>query len=68
MSKTTLSVKGMTCNHCKMSVTGALKKLSGVSDVEVSLETGQVEVQHEASVDREAMARAIEDVGFDVEG
>jgi len=68
MSKTTLSVQGMTCNHCKMSVTGALKKLPGVSQVDVSLETGKVEVQHEAGVDRAAMARAIEDVGFDVVG
>ena len=34
----TLTVKGMSCNHCKQDVTQALEALPGVSDVNVDLE------------------------------
>lgn len=34
----TLNVQGMTCNHCKMSVTNALTELEGVQNVEVHLQ------------------------------
>jgi copper chaperone len=67
IKKTTLSVQGMTCNHCKQSVTDALENLSGVTGVEVDLEAGRATVEHEDSVDIDAMAGAIEDVGFDVQ-
>ncbi len=30
----TVTVKGMSCNHCKMSVTKAVAGVSGVKDVE----------------------------------
>jgi copper chaperone len=38
----TFQVEGMSCNHCKMAVTNALKELDGVEKVEVSLEKGTV--------------------------
>ena len=37
----TLTVKGMSCNHCKQAVTQALEALPGVSDVNVDLEKGR---------------------------
>ena len=37
----TLTVKGMSCNHCKQAVTQALEALPGVSDVNVNLEKGE---------------------------
>ena len=66
--KTTLIVQGMTCNHCVMSVTRALKALAGVTSVEVDLSTKQVEVEHETSVERARLGEAIEAVGFEVSG
>jgi copper chaperone len=66
--KTTLIVAGMTCNHCVMSVTQALKALAGVTSVEVDLQTKRVEVEHEATVERARLGAAIEAVGFDVSG
>lgn len=67
MKSLTLDVKGMTCGHCKMSVNGALTDLDGVSDVEINLETGKVEVVYdENKVDTEKMKEAIEDQGYDV--
>ena len=67
MQTTTLDVRGMSCGHCKMSVEGALKKLAGVSEVHVNLETGNVEVTYdEGKVTLEAMRQAVEDQGYDV--
>ncbi|SHF87526.1 copper chaperone CopZ [Ornithinibacillus halophilus] len=65
--KTTLDVQGMTCGHCKMSVEGALNELNGVSNVEVDLATGKVEVTYDDSVvSLEALREAVEDQGYDV--
>ena len=37
----TLTVKGMSCNHCKQAVTQALEALPGVTDVNVDLQKGR---------------------------
>jgi len=63
---TTLRVSGMTCDHCKKSVTEALEKLPGVSRVEVDLDTKEVTVAHDAQVGRDQMRQAIQAVGFEV--
>lgn len=62
-----LNVEGMTCNHCKMSVTKALTELEGVSKVEVHLQEGTVDVDYdETKVNVEELKEAIEDQGYDV--
>jgi copper chaperone len=62
-----LTVRGMTCGHCKASVEGALRRLAGVSQVDVDLASGRVKVTFdEARVGEVALKHAIEDVGFDV--
>ncbi|KAB8139123.1 copper chaperone CopZ [Gracilibacillus oryzae] len=67
MKSLTLDVKGMTCGHCKMSVNGALTDLDGVSNVEVNLETGKVEVTYNGNkVDTGKLKEAVEDQGYDV--
>jgi len=38
METLTLKVEGMTCSHCEMTVSKALKSISGVKDVVVSHE------------------------------
>jgi len=40
MQATTLKVTGMTCNHCVMSVTKALKQVPGVETADVSPDQG----------------------------
>ncbi|ASF41537.1 copper chaperone [Halobacillus halophilus] len=66
MMQTTIKVEGMTCEHCEKAVTGALKELDGVEEVQVDLATGNVEVSTSKEVSREAMADTIEDQGYDV--
>lgn len=68
MTTTTLSVKGMTCNHCVQAVEGALTELSGVERALVDLKANSVTVQFDDSiVTVEKMTEAIEDQGYDVE-
>ncbi|MEN2768909.1 copper chaperone CopZ [Ornithinibacillus xuwenensis] len=67
MQTTTLDVRGMTCGHCKMSVEGALNELEGVSNVEVDLATGKVNVTFDDSkVTLAQLQEAVEDQGYDV--
>lgn len=62
----TLNVQGMSCNHCKMSVTKALSDIPGVKDVDVSLEKAEASWTETASVDIEKVKDAIRRIGFDV--
>ncbi|MFT8362836.1 MAG: copper chaperone CopZ [Sporolactobacillus sp.] len=67
MAERQLLVKGMSCGHCKMAVSGALNGLDGVSSVSVDLDSGKVDVSYDASkVDFQQMKTAVEDQGYDV--
>lgn len=67
MKTLTLDVKGMSCGHCKSSVDGALKNLEGVTNVEVNLDTGKVDVTYDDSKVKVAdMCEAVENQGYDV--
>jgi len=37
----TVKIKGMTCNHCVMSITKALNEIEGIKGVRVDLEKGE---------------------------
>jgi copper chaperone len=62
----TYDVKGMTCGHCVSSVSGELRKLVGVQDVAVDLETGKVTVTSDAPLDADAVLAAVDEAGFEV--
>ncbi|WP_290770153.1 MULTISPECIES: copper chaperone CopZ [Exiguobacterium] len=66
MKETTLTVEGMTCNHCKAAVEGALNELNGVESATVYLQEHRVDVIHQDSVSLEAMVEAVEEQGYDV--
>ena len=63
MTTATYQVNGMTCGHCSQSVTNEVKKIEGVTDVEVDLETGAVHVTSEAPVDEAALRAAVDEAG-----
>ena len=68
MKEATVDVKGMTCNHCVMSVEGALKDLEGVSEVSINLDEGKVDIKYDADkVSKDKMTDAVEEQGYDVE-
>jgi len=66
MTKTVLTVGGMSCQGCVKNVTGVLQALPGVSAVLVSLEKAEAVVDYdEARLTREDLERAVGDAGFD---
>ena len=63
MTTTTYRVNGMTCGHCSQSVTNEVKKIEGVTDVDVDLDAGTVLVTSEAPVDDAAFRAAVDEAG-----
>ena len=59
-----IEVSGMSCGHCVAAITSAVTPLTGVTGVDVDL-TGSV-VRIDGSPDRDDVAAAIEDAGYDV--
>ena len=67
MNKTTIKVKGMSCNHCKMTVEKALKENKCVTGVSVDLENGEAKVVYEDCLDSiDTLKKAVEDAGYKV--
>lgn len=67
MLTTTIKIKGMTCMGCVNSVKNVLKNMTGVTQVEASLNPPQATVQYDqvsTSIDR--LKEAIIDAGFEV--
>lgn len=63
---TTYTVEGMTCGHCVASVTEEMKRLPGVADVDVDLESGAVTVTSESALDEGKVRAAVEEAGYEL--
>ena len=61
-----ISVPEIHCDHCKMSIEGAVGALAGVTKAEVDVPTATVAVTFEAPTDVESIVAAIEEQGYDV--
>ena len=67
MAEIVLKIKGMSCQHCVVSISKALKDLKGVKDVKVSLEKGSAEVNYDDKlVTLSRMKDAVVDAGYTV--
>lgn len=65
MVTTTLTIEGMGCGHCAMTVTEGLAKLEGVRHVDVSLEAGQAVIEYdEGRLDAEAIKTKVAELGY----
>jgi len=65
MNKQTLQVEGMSCQHCVISIEGAMKEIGAVG--KVNLASGTVDVSFEENrISIEAIKEAIEEQGYDV--
>jgi copper chaperone len=60
----TYRVPGMTCAHCKEAVGGSLSSVSGVTAVDIDLDTKRVTVTGEGLDDAD-LRRAISDAGYE---
>jgi copper chaperone len=66
MTEQTLSVPEIHCNHCKMSIEGAVGALDGVVRAEVDVPSASVAVAFDAPATIESIIAAIEEQGYDV--
>jgi copper chaperone len=63
----TISVPEIHCDHCKMSIEGALGSIAGVEDASVDIPASTVTVTYDdASVNRGDLVEAIEGQGYEV--
>ncbi|MEO7981527.1 MAG: heavy-metal-associated domain-containing protein [Sporichthyaceae bacterium] len=66
-STTTYGVLGMTCDHCVQAVSGELRELSGVQDIEVELVEGGtsvVRVVSDEPLPEQAVREAVDEAGY----
>ena len=68
MSTSSVTVTGMTCDHCVSSVTEEISELPGVTAVNVDLATGNVVIESTTDLDPGAVAGAVEEAGYSVAG
>ncbi|GAP78223.1 MULTISPECIES: heavy-metal-associated domain-containing protein [Brachybacterium] len=57
-------VTGMTCGHCEMSVREEVGELFGVTDIQVSAQTGRLVVTSEEPLDDAQVLTALEEAGY----
>ncbi len=62
----TVRVKGMSCQHCVMSVTKALGQLEGIKNVQVDLAKGEVRFDNSKEIALSRVEKAITDAGYEV--
>jgi copper chaperone CopZ len=61
----TFCVVGMTCHHCEAAITAELSKLPAVTRVVVDVATGTVTTESSKPLDRDDVAAAIDEAGYE---
>ena len=64
---TTISVEGMTCNHCKSTVENNIHAIQGVEEVTVDLQSGEVRIGGNG-VNIEKVAARVKELGYQYKG
>ena len=57
-------VTGMTCGHCEMSVREEVGEIAGVTNIDVSAETGRLVVTGQDDIDDAAVLAAVGEAGY----
>ena len=60
----TVTVKGMSCNHCKANVEKAILKMEGVERVDINLSDGQTVIY--GTFDKDNVRKSVEAIGFEM--
>ncbi len=66
--KKKISIEGMSCGHCVNHVKEALSEITGVTSVDVSLESKSAVIEGSIAVTNEIIKAAIDEVGYEVVG
>jgi Cu2+-exporting ATPase len=65
-----LAIEGMSCGHCEKAVKKALEALPGVEEATASAAQGKavLKVAPGVKLDRQTLARAVEEAGYRLKG
>ncbi len=67
MTKESLKVEGMTCQHCVQTITDALRKIAGINKVAVYLDKKEVQVDYnDEKTNLQEISDKIVEVGFEL--
>ncbi|WP_282856890.1 heavy-metal-associated domain-containing protein [Pseudoclavibacter helvolus] len=64
MASNDYQVTGMTCGHCEMSIREQVSEIPGVKDIQVSAQTGKLNVTAESEIDDAKVLAAVEEAGY----
>ncbi|MGO1538128.1 MAG: heavy-metal-associated domain-containing protein [Leucobacter sp.] len=64
MAASEFQVTGMTCGHCEASVREEIGEIAGVSEIQVSSETGKLVVSSSGNIDDAQVLAAVEEAGY----
>jgi len=62
--RTTVTVTGMTCEHCARSVTEELGAVSGVLSVDITVSSGSVTISSDRELSGTEIAGAVTEAGY----
>ncbi|GGT00057.1 heavy-metal-associated domain-containing protein [Streptomyces chromofuscus] len=62
------TVSGMTCGHCKATLTREIGALDGVLAVDVDLDSGRVAVTTAGEADDALIAKTVDEAGYELTG
>lgn len=65
---TKIKIDGMSCNHCVMAVTNALKEIDTIESVSVSLEEKTATITSKSDISLDKIKELIEEEGFTFSG
>ncbi len=63
---TIIKIKGMSCQHCVMSVKKVLAGIDGVQNVDVDLASGEATLDTTQQIDLDAVKERIKKAGYEV--
>ena len=67
MKQELIKVEGMTCQHCVQTITKALKKISGLNSIDISLDNKEVDVRFdENETNIQEIIKKIVELGFEL--
>lgn len=68
MTKTTMKILGMSCNHCVNKIETALNNQQGVEKAKVNLKKGIAKVKYDEAIQTiEHLTSVVKDVGYEAE-
>lgn len=65
-TRTDITVKGMTCDHCVAAVRSELAEIDGVTQVDVDLASGAVAITSDGPLAADEVAAAVDEAGYEV--